>query len=473
MYCEGCGEEICIVPDFDPDLENSIIQTLNNIAEEFAPDPELDEFEKEESNHSGFLMWCIPVLLILVGVCTAFVGVYRYQTTSVGYQVKQAAEAVKANNYSGAIESLQRAYSLDETQVSMLFEIADYYYLSGNVDDSILTLLSIPLSEHATDDDIMSAYDKVVATYINSGEYEKISQLIAGCGNDMVVSKYRDYLSKAPEFGYTEGSYEEIIPLKIISEGSGQIYYTLDGTIPDEKSNIYTAPIMLDIGMTTVQAVYINNYGVRSEVITGTYEIDVAAPSTPEVNLVSGTYQTPQVIEIYAPQDTTVYYTFEQKEPNQDCILYNGPIALPRGISNFRCIAYNEEGVASEVVTRSYELTLVNAVPEVDVINRLLVAFIQAGKLTDAEGHAEGVAGRYTYEISCVVHNDAWNTDFFIIPESYVDPTGIATKTGAFYAADIYTGQLFKCGQVNSVTYEIQGDLMLVLSLQAEGVLLQ
>ena len=32
MYCERCGREIQIVPEFEPELENSIHTTLSNVA---------------------------------------------------------------------------------------------------------------------------------------------------------------------------------------------------------------------------------------------------------------------------------------------------------------------------------------------------------------------------------------------------------------------------------------------------------
>ena len=34
LYCEHCGEDIHIVPDFDPELERDMEQTINGILEE-------------------------------------------------------------------------------------------------------------------------------------------------------------------------------------------------------------------------------------------------------------------------------------------------------------------------------------------------------------------------------------------------------------------------------------------------------
>ena len=43
LYCEHCGEDIHIVPDFEPEIEYNMAQTLNNIAKEMAPDTEPEE----------------------------------------------------------------------------------------------------------------------------------------------------------------------------------------------------------------------------------------------------------------------------------------------------------------------------------------------------------------------------------------------------------------------------------------------
>ena len=37
LYCEHCGEDIHIVPDFEPEIEYNIEQTLNDIAKEMTP----------------------------------------------------------------------------------------------------------------------------------------------------------------------------------------------------------------------------------------------------------------------------------------------------------------------------------------------------------------------------------------------------------------------------------------------------
>ena len=44
MYCDNCGTEINIVPDFEPEVENEINATLSGVADEL----NRDEKAKEE-----------------------------------------------------------------------------------------------------------------------------------------------------------------------------------------------------------------------------------------------------------------------------------------------------------------------------------------------------------------------------------------------------------------------------------------
>ena len=57
MLCEKCGTEIQIVPDFDTEVENSITETLTNLAEELSAQglvlPDIPEEGKAEPGEAG------------------------------------------------------------------------------------------------------------------------------------------------------------------------------------------------------------------------------------------------------------------------------------------------------------------------------------------------------------------------------------------------------------------------------------
>ena len=138
-------------------------------------------------------------------------------------------------------------------------------------------------------------------------------------------------MAMEPEFSLQEGYYTSIQPLKLTTFGSGKIYYTTDETEPGEHSLLYTAPILLESGDYCIKAVYINENGISSPVVTKNYHIEIEELSAPEVTAVSGDYEFPINIEVTDGYD--VYYTTDGSDPTQNSTVYNGhaswQISLP------------------------------------------------------------------------------------------------------------------------------------------------
>lgn len=65
LYCEKCGMEIQMVPDFEPEFENSIIETLSTVAEEIEGSsgglekakPEGEAWAKKDKKKSPLLFY--------------------------------------------------------------------------------------------------------------------------------------------------------------------------------------------------------------------------------------------------------------------------------------------------------------------------------------------------------------------------------------------------------------------------------
>ena len=53
-------------------------------------------------------------------------------------------------------------------------------------------------------------------------------------------------IAALPETGVPQGVYNDIDELEVALLGEGQIYYTLDGSVPDRESLLYTEPLVLD-----------------------------------------------------------------------------------------------------------------------------------------------------------------------------------------------------------------------------------
>ncbi|AIQ46358.1 hypothetical protein R70723_11080 [Paenibacillus sp. FSL R7-0273] len=108
-------------------------------------------------------------------------------------------------------------------------------------------------------------------------------------------------------------------------EPGGSIYYTLDGSKPDEKSQRYSTPIVLE-KTTTINAITVVKGKVYSDVLTETWFQKAKAPE-----LVSGEQNFMHSVSVkLATKEPNgiIYYTLDGSTPNETSLLYKDPILL-------------------------------------------------------------------------------------------------------------------------------------------------
>ncbi len=76
-----------------------------------------------------------------------------------------------------------------------------------------------------------------------------------------------------PNLKTKPGIYNDVKELAVTLEGSGTIYYTLDGSTPTKNSKVYNSPILLK-KTTVIKAISYENKKKASEVVTGSYIIN-------------------------------------------------------------------------------------------------------------------------------------------------------------------------------------------------------
>lgn len=461
LICEACGNEIQIVPDFEPEIENSITETLSTLAA--LQDDELtnnedghnlqgvdkeetedEDDEKEEIANRSHKIGFMIAMVIVFFIAILSYRVYYAHMETVEYKVDKAREYAAGGEYASAIECLDDAYEIDDTQSQILFMKADYYYLMSDNESALQVLEQVINKGIYPYEDVEEAYNKMITIYAKEERYEDISELLLSCKEDTIITMFQGYLAKEPEFSYEEGSYEAVIPLKLSSNTAGTIYYTTDGSIPNKNSSIYTAPLFLEDGDYTIKAIFINDYGIKSEVVSKTYHINPEIPTAPEVNLYSGDYIKPMMIEVTRQEGCEIYYTVDTSEPDSNSILYTGAIPMPLGTTCFKFVNVSEEGILSEVTERTYRFILSEAISTEEAVIKLQETLVEIGYQGAADSHTAMQGVVYSYQFNSVL--EIGDDIYFAIYEYYDTGTGTINRTDKVFIVQVNTGAVARLG---------------------------
>lgn len=161
-----------------------------------------------------------------------------------------------------------------------------------------------------------------------------------------------------PTFSPTAGTYYNPQSVTLSTTTSGaDIYYTLDGTTPDENSTPYTDAIAINETKTIIAVAYKNNEA--SDTAMATFTIATAAPS---FSPAAGTYTSAQSVSL-ASETTgaSIYYTTDGNDPDNTSTLFDAqsPISVSQ-TTTIKAIAI-KNGVSSTVSEGTY--TIIPATP--------------------------------------------------------------------------------------------------------------
>lgn len=475
LLCEVCGAEVNIVPDFDIELEATLSESISSMAEELEAQTNeeniYDDFDEGDDiklelrdylprgllnllrNSRIFVAVVFVVLVIGISVIAVSVA-NNNRNNSYEHQYELALSCIEKNNYTEAAGHLEQALARNSEDLDSWLLLAKCYDHIGQYEGmtSVLEeMLAIDTDEGRMDE----AYDLLLGEYERQGRYEEMGGLLKSCGIQRIVSKYNKYTALAPVFNKQGGTYDELISITLSGNTEGIIYYTLDGSAPTSNSMVYETPILLESGEYTIKTMFVNMYGISSDIVTQNYYISLSAPAEPKVSLDSGMYSRPSLIEVYHNNDTKIYYTTDGTAPTKDSRRYSGPIEMPYGISNFSFIAYDNKGLESETVNRTYQLSLGGDVNFSDTLAaQVLVNNLYAiGKISDIDGHLPNKEGVNRYRVQTVAEVE--QVIYYIFYEEYVDLTGQTVDTGNIYAVSADTGDLYRAYKVNEGEYRL------------------
>ena len=157
-----------------------------------------------------------------------------------------------------------------------------------------------------------------------------------------------------PEFSLPGGEYSHYISVELTSKLPGTIYYTLDGSIPDESSHRYVNAIKLLEGTTVIRTFMIDQNGNSSDLSSEVYVLEFGVPDPPTIIPQSGDYIGEQYVRILVPEGCMAFYTLDGSDPTESSELYTGEFLMPTGTTTVRAMLEDEMGNLSGVSSVLY-----------------------------------------------------------------------------------------------------------------------
>lgn len=461
LLCEKCGEEIKIVPDYDIELEDTLRESISTLVEDISSqeisDPNLTVDNSKETGPENIIKRNLTIVTIIVAIFVVLSVVMVWSCSDRGdsfdYQYEKAMENAADGNYDEAFEYLERAIELNPDDIDSRFLLAKYYDQNGQRQEAagVLEEIIADYPQYANSDEV---YDTLLGIYLEMGDYVRMGEILKACSIERILTKYNKYCAREPKFNKEGGVYDQVISISITGNTQGVVYYTTDGSTPTSASAVYESPILLESGDYIIRAIFINLYGIESDVVTQNYYINLTVPEAPIVEPESGDYDTAGVmIEVIYDSDTKVYYTTDGTAPTKDSMKYSGALEMPYGVSNFSFVAVDASGLESDVVNRTYKLEIQsNFTPDI-AITVLKNSLWALGELSTVEGNVPDKMGINQYNVLSLYGQG--EEVYYIVGEEYVDTTGKAHQTSNYYAIDVNNAHLYRAYKLDEGKYNL------------------
>lgn len=345
LYCPNCLTEIPWVQEF-----NSVETLLKKKEKE---EPELKSFSnfREKMKFYRNRQRLRLAVIALGAVAVVFVVLFLYSSAhSFDTLFKKAETAYKKEKLAAALRFTEEALEKRPNDLNANLMLAKLMDLEGEVESAVKVMK--PMLKLYPDS--IQAYKEMLHLLEEQEKYDEIKTLLTACTNQEVLDACSEYICEKPVSSLPPGTYTSRQTVSL-SASYERIYYTLDGSVPTEKSTRYTGTIVLKEGTTVLQAIGVNDKNISSDVISRKYVIVITKPDPPEISPEEGVYSKKTQIEIQIPDGCRAYYAFD-KIPTVQSTAYETPISMPEGFHVFYAILIAANGEVSETASKSYYL---------------------------------------------------------------------------------------------------------------------
>ena len=368
LFCPSCGYEIQLVPDYETVeteyfrrriMENESADRQENAQDRQTPNVSHSSGHRKKSTNKRkkkkkkvtlVISFLILVILFILMVCLL---VSYFRRNSYRYQMTQAEKFFAEKEYEQAEKYLNQASKLTDDPTEVHLKELDLLKEEGREDQ-----LNIFYSRISSKEPDNAAYAEfMIEYYLDREDPEAVRNLLEKVSRS-VRKKMEKYDTESPEFSMQEGRYQQILTISLETEEGNTIYYTLDGTEPEEGHLPYSGPITLPEGTTEIRAAAYNSYHVPSNTVSAVYEIVLDAPDAPTIYPASGEYTTDSDTNLYVvvPDGCTAHYAFDRPATAEDPA-YSGPVQMLEGEHSFYAVIVDGNGKVSSEGSIVYKLT--------------------------------------------------------------------------------------------------------------------
>ena len=380
LYCKRCGEEVRIVPDYNP-LDDMLTAQIRvsidekgehvrnskvsgNTGCEGRPtgngqkrlSPEEREARRRQAERKRELKRKKRrrLIITMITLLIAFIGimVLIYLNSYSGI-VRKGNKALLSSEYAVAQEAFEKAISKNPENPDAYIGLSQVYIAKGDISNAE----KVYLDAISSNPDNASIYEACIQFYLDSEQALEIPLLLKK-SNKKIQNALEEYIVDTPEYSLDENTVYDDVQQLTLTSNEEVIYYTTDGTDPTFMSQKYTEPIQLDEGETVVKAMAVNKKGVPGLYGEKTYVIELPIEDAPAISPSTGQYSEETKIEIKVPEGYTAYYTMDGSTPTTASKKYTGPIDMPENDTLFKAILVNSNGRSSGVTTRNYILDI-------------------------------------------------------------------------------------------------------------------
>ena len=162
-------------------------------------------------------------------------------------------------------------------------------------------------------------------------------------------------VTQTPAFSPAGGSFAAAQQVTLSDGTAGAvIYYTIDGSVPTTSSAVYSAPISVDNGTVTINAIAQAPGYSASSVGSATYTIQGTATATPTFSPGTGTYTSTQSVTIAdKTAGAVIYYTTNGTTPTTASAVYSSAITVSAN-TTLEALAVAPGYAQSTVATAAY-----------------------------------------------------------------------------------------------------------------------